>query len=71
LGKVSFAPRQAATTGVGGDPGRARRAHAGAHLDKFDRAPRADLRLQVVHLFVVAAFAVVAGGSLARRARDR
>jgi membrane protease YdiL (CAAX protease family) len=44
-------------------------AHAGAHLDKFDRAPRTDLRLQVLHLFVVAGIAVVAGGALARRAR--
>jgi membrane protease YdiL (CAAX protease family) len=43
--------------------------HMGAHLDKFDRAPRHDLRLQIVHLFVVAGIAVVAGGSLARRAR--
>ena len=44
-------------------------AHMGAHIDKFDRAPRHDLRLQIVHLFVVAGIAVVAGGSLARRAR--
>ena len=44
-------------------------AHAGAHLDKFDRAPRTDLRLQVLHLFVVAGIAVVAGGALSRRAR--
>ena len=43
--------------------------HVGAHLDKFDRAPRADLHLQVLHLFVVAGLAVVAGGALARRAR--
>lgn len=43
-------------------------AHLGAHIDKFDRAPRHDLRLQIVHLFVVAGIAVVAGGSLARRA---
>ena len=43
--------------------------HVGAHLDKVDRAPRADLRLQVLHLFVVAGLAVVAGGALARRAR--
>jgi hypothetical protein len=26
--------------------------HVRRHLDKFDRAPRADLRLQVLHLFV-------------------
>ena len=44
-------------------------AHLGAHLDKFDRAPRHDLRLQIVHLFVVAGIAVVAGGALARRPR--
>jgi membrane protease YdiL (CAAX protease family) len=42
-------------------------AHAGAHLDKIDRAPRTDLRLQVVHLFVVAGIAVLAAGSLSRR----
>jgi hypothetical protein len=41
--------------------------HAGAHLDKFDRAPRHDLRLQIVHLFVVAGFALFAAGALARR----
>jgi len=43
--------------------------HAGAHLDKFDRAPRHDLRLQIVHLFVVAGFALFAAGALARRQR--
>ena len=43
--------------------------HAGAHLDKFDRAPRHDLRLQIVHLFVVAGFALFAAGALARRRR--
>jgi membrane protease YdiL (CAAX protease family) len=42
--------------------------HAGAHLDHIDRAPRTDLRLHVLHLTVLAVFAVLAATSLARRA---
>ena len=43
--------------------------HAGAHLDKFDRAPRTDLRLQAMHLLVVAALAALAARALVRRPR--
>jgi membrane protease YdiL (CAAX protease family) len=43
--------------------------HAGAHLDKFDRAPRTDLHLQAMHLLVVAALAALAARALARRER--
>jgi membrane protease YdiL (CAAX protease family) len=45
--------------------------HAGAHLDQFDRAPRSDLRLQLLHLIVVAALAAMAARALRRRERRR
>ena len=45
--------------------------HAGAHLDHIERAPRTDLRLQLLHLAVLGAFAVAAGWSLSRRWRAR
>lgn len=41
--------------------------HAGAHLDNFGRAPRTDLRLQALHLGVLAVLALVAARSLARK----
>jgi len=41
--------------------------HAGAHLDHIERAPRADLRLHVVHIAVVAVLAAAAAWSLSRR----
>jgi len=42
--------------------------HAGAHLDHIERAPRTDLRLHLLHLTVLAAFAGAAAWSLSRRA---
>jgi membrane protease YdiL (CAAX protease family) len=42
--------------------------HAGGHLDNFQRAPRTDLRLQILYLLVLAALAAVAARSLSRRA---
>src|SRR5204863_7884327 len=42
--------------------------HAGAPLDHFELAPRSDVRLQVLHVAVLAVLAVVAGRSLAGRA---
>jgi membrane protease YdiL (CAAX protease family) len=41
--------------------------HAGAHLDNIERARRTDLRLQVLHVAVLAIIAVFAARSLARR----
>ena len=40
--------------------------HAGGHLDNFQRAPRTDLRLQILYLLVLAALAAVAARSLSR-----
>jgi membrane protease YdiL (CAAX protease family) len=41
--------------------------HAGAHLDHFERASRADLRLHALHIGVVALLAAVAARSLRQR----
>lgn len=41
--------------------------HAGAHLDHIERAPRTDLRLQAMHVVVLAVVAAVAARSLARQ----
>ncbi len=41
--------------------------HAGGHLDHFERASRADLRLPALHLVVLAVVAVFAARSLATR----
>jgi membrane protease YdiL (CAAX protease family) len=43
--------------------------HAGGHLDHFEPAVRADLRLSALHLVVVACVALVAARSLKRSAR--
>lgn len=45
--------------------------HAGAHLDHFERAPRTDLRLHVLHLLVLAAAAAGAAWALSRRPSRR
>lgn len=39
--------------------------HADAHLDHIERAPRADLRLHVIHIMVLAAVAFVVARSMA------
>jgi CAAX protease family protein len=41
--------------------------HAGAHLDHIERAPRTDLRLQLLHLAVLVTVAGVTAWSLSRR----
>lgn len=43
--------------------------HAGAHLDHLERAPRTDLRLQVMHMIVLVVLAAAAAWSLSRRQR--
>jgi membrane protease YdiL (CAAX protease family) len=44
--------------------------HAGAHLDHIERAPRNDLRLQLLHLAVLAVGAGAAAWSLAHRSTN-